>query len=257
MDPLLTRLILFEADPATGGASAGGGDSDAPDPEDTAPDPEPEPESATTWMSDPDEIEYRLWLAAEQGGQAAVDRLLAQFNTDTGLPPDAVDTIELDPLADDFGNQLRGLFQREIAKIQETIREDLQAGLAPLQQRHVQEAVGEAEQRATDILASFDDLGDFDHTRARKGAEEFMDDAERRYGLSPRAAEHALRKAAEAEVAYAKKIADEAVERYKNHQATLAGQRGEPGASTVGVTTLPVATVDRPSLARKYGARAT
>ena len=132
----------------------------------------------------------------------------------------------------------------------------------PIAERHQGEIIGEAEQRAHDILTDIATRqGEFDGgndslTLARHIADSFMPDLTARYGPGPRAAEAALEQAYSYVRGIEQTVATKAVEQYKNQLGTLGGATGEPGSTgAAGVTVAPQVKGDETDLARHFAAR--
>jgi hypothetical protein len=104
--------------------------------------------------------------------------------------------------------------------------------MAPYAQTHEAIPLAEGEERAMDVLASIaSEKGDFDQQRARMIADSFLGDAVAKYGPGPKAAEEALALAAADQIAYEKRLRDEAIVQHTNQLTTLSGVPGEPGSS--------------------------
>lgn len=116
------------------------------------------------------------------------------------------------------------------------VRTGLQPDLAPLAQTHEEIVMGEAEERAMDILGDIKaKIGDFDLEDARLRADKFMPQMVAQYGAGPRAAEAALEKAAHEQFQKEQKWREAAVAQHTNQLATLSGAASEPGSTyTVG-----------------------
>lgn len=129
-------------------------------------------------------------------------------------PPQQEQYVEWDPYDRE---QVLNLFRQE---------------MAPLYQDREQAQLGEAEERARDILSDLSKRdGEFDIEIARLRAESFLPQMQERYGPGPRAAEEALAAAAAAQRQWEMERDRTAVDRYTNQIATLAGAPGEPGSS--------------------------
>ena len=131
--------------------------------------------------------------------------------------------IDIDPFGENFGEQLRGVIRQE---------------LTPYQEFQQSVAIGEAEERAMDILSDLASKdGDFDKDVARLRAEQMLPEMTAKYGPGVKAAEAALEAAAQQQRAYEQKLYEQAVAKHTNHLATLSGAPGEPGTGyTVGVS---------------------
>lgn len=116
------------------------------------------------------------------------------------------------------------------------VRSGLAPDLAPITQTHEQIVLGEAEERAMDILNDIKARdGDYDVEVARIRADALLPQMQEQYGYGPRAAEAALEQAAKEQRAYEQKLIERAVAQHTNQLATLAGAASEPGSTyTVG-----------------------
>ena len=133
--------------------------------------------------------------------------------------------VQLDPFADNFGEQLSGFFQ-----------DQLQQHLSPVQQFIQEQQMGEGEERALDILEDVVSKdGDFlDNERAfasaRALANVYFAEEVQRHGYGPAAAEAALVRAAGEVRAYEQHVREQALSQHSNHLATLTGAATEPGS---------------------------
>lgn len=163
------------------------------------------------------------YVAEQQAQQQAYQQAQEQQASQQAQPQQYPN---LDPFDENFSQQAVELF-RSIQAEQ----------LAPLQQWQQTQQLGEAENRAYDIL---DDIvsreGEFlDSERAFPAvisrAQQFYGEEASKHGDGPRAAEAALTRAASEQRAYEKAVADAAVARHNNQLTTLSGAATEPGSS--------------------------
>jgi len=139
-------------------------------------------------------------------------------------PPPQEDGAEpqLDPFSDNFADQLQSL---------------IDSRLAPVSEFTEQAQLDEAEERAMDIIQDIVSReGEFlmperSTKLARAMAEEFLPEAEQRYGFGPRAAEAALQQAVKTVREIEQEIGQTYYERKQNELGTLAGARREPPAA--------------------------
>jgi hypothetical protein len=103
--------------------------------------------------------------------------------------------------------------------------------LSPYQSFQQDAILGEAEQRAQDIL--HDDAvrnGEFDTQTARLRADHLLPDMTAKYGPGPKAAEAALAAAAKEQRDYEKQMYDKAVDQYTNRMRGISTAPREPAA---------------------------
>lgn len=191
-------------------------ESETTTPEAVAPEPmEAEAPAAPTWTGPTQEE----WEQTQQ----ALEYVSSLMQPTFPQREDAPQEIELDPLDDGFRSQLDQWFDQKVAPYAEYVR---------AQQSQ------EGEQRSKDVLtdlASRD--GDFDIDRAYEVALARFREAA---AVQPAAAswellEKTLGQAAQDQRTYDKKVAEAAVERYKNELAGLSGARSElPAGATNG-----------------------
>ena len=199
------------------------------------------PAAAQTPAFDREEFEGQLEYLRQQNAQ------LVEYLQSQQQPQAEQGQPQFDPaqLVDEFGNlnpvalaqfmaqnneQLMGAFDQRFQQIQ-----------APLAAREEAETIAEGEQRLQDILA--DDVsrnGEFspkaDVDKQARGLVRMIADQQfvevaQQYGMSPRAAEIAMGRAAAQVRDMLRANAEAAVEAHVNHNATLAGARSEPGAA--------------------------
>lgn len=181
-----------------------------PAPEPVAPEPEP------------------VWQGPSQDEWEQTQAALAYFNEQ--LQPQAPQGEEqypqIDPFAENFGEQLS-----------QYIGQAFQQHLSPFQEWVQHQQLGEAEERALDIL---DDniaregefmLGDKASEGIRALANVYLNDEAQKHGFGPKAAEAALHRAASEWREYEKAISEKAVAQYTNQIRTLTGAPQEPGSS--------------------------
>jgi len=113
-------------------------------------------------------------------------------------------------------------------QVRALFREEFQ----PYAQDREQARLGEAEELARDILTDLAKRdGEFDIDLARLRAEQHLPEMQQRYGFSQKAAEEALARAAEEQRQWELQRDGQAVNRYTNQIATLAGAPGEAGST--------------------------
>lgn len=149
--------------------------------------------------------------------------------------PDYSD-FQLDPLSDDFGQQMAAL----IAQSQQQSFAQMRELLNPLLADYGHKQDAEGNQRIDDIVQDLANRGgdftDFGKAVLPDLAENlFLDEAQQTYGAGPRAAESALTQAAKFVRAIESAAAEKAVEQYKNQLSTVGGARGIPQGSATGV----------------------
>lgn len=104
--------------------------------------------------------------------------------------------------------------------------------LSPYSQYQEQAILGEAEQRAQDILHDLSVRdGEFDVQTARLRADHLLPDMAARYGPGPKAAEAALAAAAKEQRDYESQMQAKAVEQYQNQLRGITSAPREPAAS--------------------------
>jgi hypothetical protein len=118
-----------------------------------------------------------------------------------------------------------------------SVRNLVQNEMAPYQQFQVETQLAEAEEYALDILSNLaSQHGDVNLELARLRADALLPAMNAQYGQTSRAAEAALERAYQEQKQYEEKQYSDAVSKYSNQIATLAGAPGEPGSTyTVGV----------------------
>lgn len=161
--------------------------------------------------------------------------------------------LSLDPFADDFGDNLGQLLDQRL----EALVGRLEQRLDPLVQSHEREQIGEAEQRALDIIGDIESRdgeflsGDDARHAVRALAETLVGETRQRFGPGPRAAEAALSRAAQIVRGIEKSVSDKAVEQYRNQLSNVGGARQEPGISGAAVSNPSVDGVSAETLGRR------
>jgi hypothetical protein len=204
---------------------------------------------------------------AAQIAQTQLAQLLEQYAAEPQEPGQP----QIGQLVDEYGNldpnALVQLLTTQQQQMLQQFDQRLQQIQAPLAARAAQEANAEGNQRLQDILA--DDIarnGEFSADKdadakarglVRTLAEQAFPEVAQRYGVTPRAAELAMTRAAAQvrEVLAADRQASLSTE--QNRIAALAGVRPEPGTAAVGVEGLSDKPLSARELAAKYAARAT
>ena len=133
--------------------------------------------------------------------------------------------IEVDPLADNFGDQLRQIIREEAGQL-----------VAPLQSYQEQLVMGEATERAKDIIHNFEqDKGEFFDPGltdlALERANTYSQEAVQRFGNTQRAAEYALERAYTDIKALQDSVGKAYYERQINQIRGLSNAPREPGQS--------------------------
>ena len=140
---------------------------------------------------------------------------------DPGYQEQQAEPIVLDPLAENFQQQLDAYLEQKVAE-----------RVAPYQDyttRMLQREGSELEQDIlTDLAASG---GEFDFKAASALARTYMPEAVAQYGFGPQAAEAALAQAAEDVRAYEARIGEAYHQKKLNELSTLSGAPREPGAA--------------------------
>lgn len=170
----------------------------------------PEAPAAEAWAPSQDEWNQ---LSTAVSYLAGLEQQRAQV-----YQPQQAQQPTIDPFAEDYATQIRGLVQSELqpyAEFQQSVREQ------------------EADERLNDML----------HDEAAKGGEFDVELARMRmdriaFELAPRyngdlwaASEKAAELAAQQQRDYERSINDRAVSQYTNQLATLSGAPGEPGST--------------------------
>lgn len=110
--------------------------------------------------------------------------------------------------------------------------------LAPYSSFQQDAILGEAEQRAQDILHDLSVRdGEFDTATARLRADSLLPAMAEKYGPGPKAAEAALAAAASAQRDYEQQVRDAAVQQYQNQLRGIASAPREPAANGVPAAT--------------------
>lgn len=103
--------------------------------------------------------------------------------------------------------------------------------MQPYSQLHTEIVMGEAQERAQDILTDLAARdGDFNKDMALSLAERLLPEQTARYGPGPRAAEEALQLAAQQVREYEKTVGQSAIDQHLNQLKTLSGAPSEPGS---------------------------
>jgi hypothetical protein len=200
---------------------------------------------------EPVEIEESPWTGPSQEDWGQVQNTLgylAEFVQSQQAPPPEESGLSIDPFADDFGSQLA-----------QVVNQAVQQGIAPVMTWQEQQQLGEAEQRAFDILQ--DDvsrhgefmLGEKAYANVRAIANTYFEDEAKRHGFGPRAAEAALSRAASDWREYEKELASRAIEQHMNRLTDLSGAGREAASGAVAAQQV-VSTPggDELSLVHKY-----
>ncbi len=143
-------------------------------------------------------------------------------------PPQDFQAPQIDPFAENFGEQLAGY-----------IGQAVQQSLAPLAEWQYGQQLSEAEERAYDILEDIASReGDFMQkdqafAAARALANSYMPEEAQRYGWGPQAAEAAIARAAADVRAYETAVREAAIQQYNNQIARLDGAGREPIGAVV------------------------
>lgn len=204
-------------------------------PEAGAPAPEAAPAPAEPVVEVAPEPTPAAWSGISEDDWLETQRLLREVAGRTQQPArnessPAGPELALDPFDDNFGQALTGT-------LADTIGRMLDERLGPIQARQEYEDRQESEQRARDILTDYaSSVGtEFDVAIARDLAEPFLQESFERYGVTPRAAEMALHRAADKLIAHNKQIAEKAVNEYKASLERVTGAPTEPSAAGAGV----------------------
>jgi exonuclease VII large subunit len=205
---------------------------------------EPEPQTPAAvepeaWTG-PSQEEWQQW---QQSNEYIAEQLR---QAQQALTPQ--EQAQLDPFADNFQSQLDAYIAQKIQPYEE-LRTNL--------------SMGEAEERANDILVDlqsakgeFVDPGSKDIARAM--AERFLVEEQQRYGLGAQAAEAALERGYEYARERENKLGELAVQRHLNQLKTLNGAPRQPGVSQgAGSTAVQQHVIpeggDEMSVVRHYG----
>lgn len=218
------NLFHYEA-PEDGGS--------APIAEATAAEPAAPTESAApaeTWAPSREE-----WEALQSGYGQMAQYLQSLQRPGQQAEPQGFQLPPLDPWAEDFEQQLVARDQAMLEQFQGMMQQALGQYVGPLQSWAQQQQLAEGEALVEDIyhdliqrdgeLLETEDAFDLAHAL---GNALLSEEAERR-GYGTRAAEAAIERAVGMIRARDEKIAQAAVERYKNEMAGLAGAPREPG----------------------------
>lgn len=249
---MLVRRPLFHLEAPEDG---GGGDAAVADA--AVAESAPAEPAAESFAISPDE-----WEAMQTGWQqtqAGMSQLAAYLQSQ-GRPQfeEPAQEFSLDPLDDNYGEQLVSFMQAR----DEALMGQFQQMLQPLVQANQQARIHDGMEQLRDIF--HDDAqqhgefaeGETAFDMALALGRTFYDEAAQRYGAGDRAAEAAFGQAIQTLRARDKAIGESAVERYKNEIATLAGAPREPSGSGVGTQVIggqrPDSLVD---VARRYGSQ--
>ena len=177
------------------------------------PEPEPEPEPVEPAWQGPSQDEWGSVMGYIQQQQAERDAYAQQQQAQQSQQQYAVD-----PFADDFGQQLQTI-----------IGQAVQQNLAPVMEYQYGQQLGEAHERALDILDSIVSRdGEFiNQDKAFEAsialANSYMQEESAKHGYGPKAAEAALTRAAGEIRAYETAVAEAAQQRYMNQLSNLGG----------------------------------
>lgn len=249
---MLVRRSLFHLEAPEDGGGGEAAVADAPVVE-SAP---AESAAAESFAISPEE-----WEAMQTGWQqtqAGMSQLAAYLQSQGQQQPyeEPAQEFSLDPLDDNYGEQLASFLQAR----DEALMGQFQQMLQPLVQANQQARIHDGMEQLRDIF--YDDAQQ--HGEFAEGETAFemalalgrtlYGEAAQRFGDGDRAAEAAFGQAIQTLRERDKAIGEAAVERYKNEIATLAGAPREPGASGVGTQVIggqrPDSLVD---IARRYG----
>ena len=203
-----------------------------------APAPEaPAPEAEESWVPSREE-----WEQTQQALYDLTQQVAPPPQRETGYP-------SIDPFADDYPQQLAGF-----------VTQSVQQAIQPLMEWQQGQQLGEAEERALDIL---DDItsrdGEFlakeqayEASRALAGV--FVNEEAEKHGWGPKAAEAALQRAAKFVRDYEQAVGKAYYDRQINQFSTIAGADREPPAGGVGSQQIVTERGgDELSLVQKYG----
>jgi hypothetical protein len=217
------------------------------------------------------ELQAQLEYVSDQYN-GLVQYLQSQGATRAEAEAGATAQTGLDPaaLVDEYGNLDPAAFAAFLAQRDERLFGAIDQRLQRIDQRESarEEAtvIAEGEQRLNDILA--DDIarnGEFAadpeadkqaRSLVRTLAEQAFPEVAQRYGMTPRAAEIAMSRAADQVRGLLKAAGAAAVTQNANHLATLAGARSEPGVGGgSGVQTISDVVTDPSSIAASTAAK--
>lgn len=214
-------------------------------------------EAPATPQFDPSEFQMRLDAADARNSQ--LEQLLGALLQGSPEAAAAFDAqtapdFQLDPFADDFGQQLAAFQAQQSQQLLAQIDQRLAQIIQPMQQQREQETIAHGEDNLTGMLD--DDIarnGEFhpkpevdQRARAmvRERANQIYLELAGQYGghdfvvssgFGPRVSEQAMGRAASEVRELFKMISSTAVEVNANQMATLAGATTEPGVAAAGV----------------------
>ena len=172
-------------------------------------------------------VEEPAWQGPSQEEWEQTQNALAYFNQQLQPPePQGEQYPQIDPFADNYGEQLAQFMQAQF-----------QQYMTPFQEWVQSQQLGEAEERALDIL---DDItsreGEFlvqddAYAQIRARANDFLNEEAQKHGFGPKAAEAALHRAAAEQREYERKIGEAYYARKTNQLKTLTGNPGEPATT--------------------------
>lgn len=198
---------------------------------------EAEPQATPQYTEIPDEWREEAQAIADARFQA----LLAEAAQQYGQNDETEDgEFQLDPFADDYGQNLQGMIQQN----NQQLLGQIQQIVAPLMQNMEQQASEEGQQLLRDALADVTTrTGDFHSDKGKAAAEKVFDlyknDAAQRYGVSNRALEYAAGQAASFVREIEQAAWEAGRESYKNERATLVNAPRDAGAGASGVRVNP------------------
>lgn len=198
------------------------------------------PAAEPAWTG-PTQEEWQQW-------QQANEYLSSQLQEAQKAAQPPGQPTPIDPFADDFHAQLEQFVAQKLQPYEE-LRTDV--------------TMGEAEERANDILADLQSSkGDFidpeSKSIARAMAERFLSEEQQRYGFGAQAAEAALQRGYEYARERETKLSELAVQQHLNQLKTLNGAPRQPGVSQgAGSTAVQQHVIppggDEMSVVRHYG----
>lgn len=162
------------------------------------------------------------WESTQQALNYLANAVAPPQQQQQGYEPPA--PVQLDPLDENF---------------QQALDQYLDQKLAPYADYTQQAILGEAEQRASDILSDITSRdGEFlfegSVEKARALANSYVGQMSQQYGFGPQAAEQAIEQAAKDVRAWEQSVGQAYHERQMNQLSTLGGARQEPGAAGAG-----------------------
>lgn len=181
------------------------------------PEPEPEPEQWTGPTQE--QWEQTQAMLAQTAESYETMQWLAQQAQQLQQQQMGQQGPVFDPFSEDANTQLRQIIREELAPY-EQLRQDV--------------ILGEAEERASDILADLQARnGEFTQSQsadlARALANQFLAEEQTKHGFGPKAAEAALERGYNTVREYENTLAQTAIERHNNQLKTLNDAPREPG----------------------------